>query len=71
MQRYLIVIEPTATGFSGFSPDLPGCVAAGASREDIERELRAAIAFHIDGLRAGGLPVPAPTSSASYVEVSA
>ena len=71
MQRYLIVIEPTATGFSGFSPDLPGCVATGATREAVERELRGAIGFHIEGLRAEHLPVPAPSSSASYVEVSA
>lgn len=69
MRRYLIVIEPSATGFSGFSPDLPGCVAAGATRDEVERELRQAVEFHIEGLRAERLPIPAPSSSASWVEV--
>ena len=71
MRRYLIVIESSPTGFSGFSPDVPGCVATGATREAVERELHDAIEFHIEGLRADRLPVPTPSSSASYVEVSA
>ncbi len=70
MSQYLIVIEPTATGFSAFSPDLPGCVATGNTREATERKLRSAIAFHIEGLRAEGLAVPPAVSSAGSVEVT-
>lgn len=71
MQRFLVVIEPTASGFSAYSPDLPGCVAAGASRADVERAMREAIAFHLDGLRAEGQPIPSGVSAATYVEVAA
>ena len=56
--RYLIAIEPTGTGFSAFSPDLPGCVATGADQSEVEQEMRAAIEFHIEGLRAEGIEVP-------------
>jgi predicted RNase H-like HicB family nuclease len=71
MQRYLIVIEPTPTGFSAYSPDLPGCVATGASRADVERSMREAIEFHLDGLRTDGQPIPPAGTSATYVEVAA
>lgn len=68
--KYLIVIEPTSTGFSAYSPDLPGCVSTGASREECERNMHEAIAFHLEGLREEGEPVPAPTTSAAFVEVA-
>lgn len=71
MSRYLIVIEQSSTGLSAYSPDLPGCAATGTTREEVERNMRDAIAFHIDGLRQDGAPVPKPSSSASYVEVAA
>ena len=71
MNRYLIIIEATATGYSAYSPDLPGCVATGRTRAEMEREMRDAIAFHIEGLRLSGQPVPAPHSQASYCEVAA
>jgi predicted RNase H-like HicB family nuclease len=71
VQRFFVVIEPTASGFSAYSPDLPGCVAAGASRADVERAMREAIAFHLDGLRAEGQPFPSGVSAATYVEVAA
>ncbi len=71
MSRYLIIIETTSTGFSAYSPDLPGCVATGCSREEIEREMRDAIEFHIEGLRAAGEQVPEPRSQASYCEIAA
>jgi predicted RNase H-like HicB family nuclease len=67
--KYLIVIEQTATGFSAYSPDVPGCVATGSTREEVEREMREAIVFHLDGLRQEGTKPPAPSTSASYVEV--
>ena len=69
--RYAIVIENTQNNFSAYVPDLPGCVATGATLEEAEREIREAIAFHIDGLREDGLPVPLPTSQVEYIEVAA
>jgi predicted RNase H-like HicB family nuclease len=69
--KYLIVIEQTATGYSAYSPDVSGCVATGGTREEAEREMKSAIAFHLDGLRAEGMPVPKAHSSSSYVEVPA
>lgn len=71
MSKYLIVIEETASGFSGYSPDVPGCVSTGATRSEVERNMREAIAFHLDGLREDGQPVPRPSTSAAYVEVAA
>ena len=64
MNRYLIIIENTATGFSASSPDLPGCVATGATRDEVEREMHGAIEFHIEGLRQSGYPVPEARSQA-------
>jgi predicted RNase H-like HicB family nuclease len=69
MNRYLIVIEPTGTGFSAYSPDLPGCVSTGQTREEIERNMREAIEFHVDGLREEGLLVPEPRSVAVFCEI--
>jgi len=71
MSRYLIIIEETATGFSAYSPDLPGCVATGETREEAEREMAAAAEFHIEGLRLAGCPVPEPRSLAAYCNVAA
>ena len=56
---YAIVIEKAGANYSAYSPDLPGCIATGDTVSEAEAELRAAILFHIDGLRADGLPVPA------------
>ena len=66
--RYAIVIEKAESNYSAYVPDLPGCVATGATVEEVEREIRAAIRFHVDGLREDGLPIPAPTSLCEYVE---
>ena len=71
MKKYLIVIEPTATGFSAYSPDLPGCVSTGRTREQVEQNMREAIAFHLDGLREEGEPVPEPHTYSAYVELPA
>jgi predicted RNase H-like HicB family nuclease len=67
--RYAIVIEKAEDNYAAHVPDLSGCVAAGESVEAVEEEIRAAIRFHIEGLRADGLEVPQPTSIAEYVEV--
>jgi len=69
--RYLIVVEPCDTGFSAYSPDLPGCVATGGTREEVEHQIREAIEFHLDGLRDEGYDVPPATSYSTYVEVPA
>ncbi len=69
--RYAIVIEKAAGNFSAYVPDLPGCVATGDTVEEAEREIRQAIAFHVEGLRSDGQPVPAPTSKVEYIEVAA
>jgi predicted RNase H-like HicB family nuclease len=66
--RYAIVIEKAEGNYSVYVPDLPGCVATGNTVAEAENEIREAIRFHIDGLKEDGLPVPAPTSIAEYVE---
>ncbi len=68
MMRCVVVIEKADDNYSAFVPDLPGCVATGATIPEVEAEIRDAIRFHIDGLKADGIAVPAPTSIAEYVE---
>ena len=69
--KVLIVVEQTPTGFSAYSPDIDGCVATGATRDEVEHEMRKAIEFHFDGLRDDGQQVPEPHSYAAFVEVAA
>ena len=69
--RYAVVIEKAELNFSAYVPDLPGCVATGSTVPEVEAEIRAAIVFHVEGLREDGLPVPEPSSTVEYVEVSA
>jgi predicted RNase H-like HicB family nuclease/predicted RNA binding protein YcfA (HicA-like mRNA interferase family) len=69
--RYAIVIEKAEGNFSSYVPDLPGCIATGATLEETERAIRDAIAFHLEGLRDDGLPIPQPTCLVDYVEVAA
>jgi predicted RNase H-like HicB family nuclease len=69
--RYAVVIEKAENNYSAYVPDLPGCVATGATVEEIESEIREAIAFHLEGMREDGLPVPDPTSKVEYVELAA
>jgi predicted RNase H-like HicB family nuclease len=69
--EYLVVIERGPTSFGAYVPDLPGCVAVGETREEVETLIREAIEFHIEGLRAGGEPVPAPSSTSRLVSVDA
>ncbi len=70
MVRYAIVIEKGERNFSAYVPDLPGCVATGDSIEEARREIREAVAFHIEGMRADGSAIPAPTSLVTYVEIT-
>ena len=71
MKKYLVIIEKTATGYSAYSPDIPGCVSTGRTKQDIKRNMREAIEFHLDGLRLEGEPLPVPHSSSTYVPISA
>jgi predicted RNase H-like HicB family nuclease len=69
--RYAVVIEKAEANYSAYVPDLPGCIATGASLQEVEAEIREAIAFHLDGMREDGLPIPAPTSTVEYIELAA
>jgi len=67
----LVIVEQTTTGYSASSPELPGCVAAGSSRCEVEQQMREAIVFHVEGLRADGEQLPEPHTYATIVEVAA
>jgi predicted RNase H-like HicB family nuclease len=69
--RYAIVIEKAENNYSAYVPDLPGCVATGATVEEVEGQIREAIEFHLDGLREDGVVIPEPASRVEYVDVSA
>ena len=69
--RYAVVIEKAETNYSAYVPDLPGCVATGATLEQAEAEIREAIEFHIEGMREDGRPIPEPGSKVEYVDVAA
>ena len=66
--RYGIVIEKSENNYSAYVPDLPGCVATGDSIEDVEREIRTAIRFHVEGLIEDGVDVPVPSAICEFVE---
>lgn len=68
--RYLIVIEKAKHNYGAYSPDLPGCVATGRTREETKRKMLEAIEMHIRGLREDGLPIPKPSSSSEYVAIA-
>jgi predicted RNase H-like HicB family nuclease len=67
--KYLVILEPTETGYSAYSPDLEGCVAAGGDRAETIALMQEAIAFHLEGLALKGVVPPTPTSEAEVVEV--
>jgi predicted RNase H-like HicB family nuclease len=69
--RYAIVIERAENNYSAYVPDLPGCIATGATVQETETQIREAIDFHIAGLREDGVPVPQPSSRVDYVDVPA
>ncbi|HEU4556542.1 MAG TPA: type II toxin-antitoxin system HicB family antitoxin [Longimicrobium sp.] len=71
MKRYLVVVERTQTGYSAYSPDVPGCISTGRTREEVEANMREAIEFHLEGLQLEGLPIPEPSSEPAYVDVAA
>lgn len=67
--KYLIILEPTETGYSAYSPDLDGCVAAGDDREETIQLMQEAMEFHLEGLAEEGYPMPEPHSEPAYIEV--
>ena len=69
--KYAVVIEKAESNYSAYVVDLPGCVATGASIEQAEQNIRAAIEFHLEGLRREGFEIPVPSSAVEYVEVAA
>lgn len=69
--KYAVVIEKATTNYSAYVPDLPGCVATGATIEEVESEIREAIVFHIEGMLEDGVAVPESTSTIEHVELAA
>lgn len=69
--EYLVVIERGPSSFGAYVPDLPGCVAVGETRQEVEALIREAIEFHIEGLREGGQPLPEPSSTSQLVSIDA
>ncbi len=69
MHRFLVVIEKSENNYSAYSPDLPGCVATGSTREDVERNMHEAIMMHIEGLKEDSLPIPESDAFAEYMAV--
>ena len=68
--KYAVVIEKARSNYSAYVPDLPGCLATGSTIEEVERKIREAIEFHIEGMRQDGESVPEPSSSVEYIEVA-
>ena len=69
--RYAVIVEEGANSFGAYVPDLPGCVAAAETREEVLQLIEEAIVFHIEGLREDGQTIPEPSSSIEYIEVRA
>ena len=70
MKRYAIVIEKAPSNYAAYVPDLPGCVATGATREEVERNMHEAVEFHIRGMKEDNLPIPESSSFAEYIAVN-
>ena len=70
MKRFLVVIEKAKNNYSAYSPDLPGCIATGKTREEVEENIHEAIALHIEGLSATKIPIPKSSSFAEYIAIA-
>jgi predicted RNase H-like HicB family nuclease len=71
MKKYLIIVETTKTGYSAFSPDVPGCGSTGTTKDEVERNIQEAIEFHLEGLREEGYEIPEPSTYSSYIDIAA
>lgn len=69
--KYLVVVEQGPTSYGAHVPDLPGCIAAGETKEEVLTLIREAIEFHLEGLKEEGQPIPSPASSSELVEIQA
>lgn len=69
MAEYLIIIEKAKRNYGAYLPDLPGCVATGATLQKVESNIREAVRLHLEGLKAEGLPIPKPTTSAAWIAI--
>ncbi len=69
MHKYLVIFEKANGNYSAYSPDIPGCIATGATRDEVGKNIKEAISFHIEGLKEDGLPLPELASSTEYIEV--
>lgn len=70
MRRFLVIIERAGDNYSAYSPDLPGCVATGDTREETERNMHEALRIHVEGMVEDGEPIPAPLAEAEYMFVA-
>lgn len=71
MSRYLVIIEQGPHSFGAYVPDLPGCVAAGKTRQQVKQLIQEAVSLHLEDMRRTGQPIPQPTSAPDYVEADA
>ena len=69
MRKYLVIFEKAGDNYSAYSPDIPGCIATGNTRKEVEENIKEAINFHIEGLKEDGVPIPEPSSFTEYIEV--
>ena len=69
MNRYLVIFKKANNNYSTYSPDIPGCIATGATCKEAEKNIKEAISFHIEGLKEDGMPIPEPSSFTEYIEV--
>ncbi len=67
MKKYLVVFEKTKTGFSAYSPDIPGCISTGRTKLEVERSMYEAIQFHLEGMKEDGMKIPKQTTAEVYV----
>ena len=68
--QYAVVIEQADGNYSAYAPDVPGCIATGATIEEVTQRFREALAFHLEGLREGGDPIPQPTTRLVYIDAA-
>ncbi len=71
MMKYAVVIENGENSFGAYVPDLPGCIAAGDTKDEVKKLIQEAIEFHLEGLKENGDPIPEPSSSIEFIEVAA
>ena len=69
MRTYLVIFDKAEGNYSAYSPDIPGCIATGTTRKEVEKNIKEAINFHIEGLKEDGAPIPEPSSFTEYIEV--